>query len=210
MKNKWIASIVAASLILAAAAAGLAGCGAETGANGGNSENGGQAVEMTALETGMAIVKLLRDKDMDALAGYAHPEKGVRFSPYAYIDTAKDRVLSAAQLSEALQDEEKYIWGAYDGSGEPIELAFSDYYDEFIYSADFAEPQIIGNDTVIGAGNSINNIREAYPDAVFVEFHFKGFDQQYEGMDWCSLRIVLEKSTDGWYLVGIVHDQWTI
>jgi UDP-N-acetyl-2-amino-2-deoxyglucuronate dehydrogenase len=31
-----------------------------------------------------------------------------------------------------------------------------------------------------------------------------------EGMDWRSLRLVFEKKNDIWYLVGIIHDQWTI
>jgi (p)ppGpp synthase/HD superfamily hydrolase len=29
-------------------------------------------------------------------------------------------------------------------------------------------------------------------------------------MDWRSLRLVFEKKNDIWYLVGIIHDQWTI
>jgi hypothetical protein len=37
-----------------------------------------------------------------------------------------------------------------------------------------------------------------------------GFDPEYEGMDWRSLRLVFEKKNDIWYLVGIIHDQWTI
>jgi hypothetical protein len=29
-------------------------------------------------------------------------------------------------------------------------------------------------------------------------------------MDWRSLRLVFEEQGGSWYLVGIVHDQWTI
>ncbi len=29
-------------------------------------------------------------------------------------------------------------------------------------------------------------------------------------MDWCSLRLVFEKWGAQYYLVGVVHDQWTI
>jgi hypothetical protein len=29
-------------------------------------------------------------------------------------------------------------------------------------------------------------------------------------MDWQSLRLVFEETAGNWYLVGIVHDQWTI
>jgi hypothetical protein len=43
-----------------------------------------------------------------------------------------------------------------------------------------------------------------------VEYHFSGFDKKFEGMDWASLKLVFENSNNEWYLVGIVHDQWTI
>jgi hypothetical protein len=29
-------------------------------------------------------------------------------------------------------------------------------------------------------------------------------------MDWCSLRLVLVDEGGHWWLVGIVHDEWTI
>ena len=62
----------------------------------------------------------------------------------------------------------------------------------------------------IGQGNSLNNIREFYPGSYFVEYHFSGFDPQYAGMDWQSLRLVFLEEDGVWLLVGIVHDQWTI
>jgi hypothetical protein len=87
---------------------------------------------------------------------------------------------------------------------------FADYYGEFVYDVDFENSHIIGNNTVIKSGNTINNILEAYPAGAFVEFHYKGFEPQYEGMDWKSLRLVFEQNGGVWYLVGITHDQWTI
>jgi hypothetical protein len=69
---------------------------------------------------------------------------------------------------------------------------------------------MIGNNIVIGKGNTLENIHEVYPDGVFVEFHFTGFNEQYDGMDWKSLRLVFEQDGGSWRLVGIVHDQWTI
>ena len=68
----------------------------------------------------------------------------------------------------------------------------------------------VGFDQTVGQGNTINNIIEVYPEAVVVEYHFEGFDPQYAGMDWRSLRLVFEESGGTWYLVGIVHDEWTI
>jgi hypothetical protein len=43
-----------------------------------------------------------------------------------------------------------------------------------------------------------------------VEYHFSGFVEDYGGMDWVSLRLVFIEEEGSWFLVGIVHDQWTI
>jgi hypothetical protein len=158
----------------------------------------------------------IRDHDLPELAGLVHPVKGVTFSPYTYVRPLQgapgtaDLVFSPTQLEDLWSDPTVYLWGAFDGSGEPIQLTFREYYHRFIYDVDFAQPDVIGFDATIGRGNTINNIPSVYPDAVTVEYHFEGFDPQYEGMDWRSLRLVLEEYEGDWYVVGIVHDEWTI
>jgi hypothetical protein len=155
------------------------------------------------------LVGALSDRDMTALAPVVHPTKGVRFSPYAYV-RQQDLVFGAPLLDALLADETRYLWGVYDGSGEPIELAFADYYEESVYDQDFANAEAVAYDEVLGRGNTTNNIREFYPHGVSVEYHFSGFDPQYAGMDWVSLRLVFEEWDGAWYLVGLVHDEWTI
>ncbi len=59
-------------------------------------------------------------------------------------------------------------------------------------------------------GNSIDNSQEYYPGAMVVEYHFPGFDPQYGGLDWASLRLVFQEFEGRWVLVGIIHDEWTI
>jgi hypothetical protein len=158
----------------------------------------------------LAVVRLIAAKDMQGLSGFVHPVKGVRFSPYAFIDPEKDLLFTAEETASLMTSTAKYTWGSYDGSGEPIELSFTDYYDRFIYDQDYASPQIIGNNVEIGTGNTPNNISDVFPDGKFVEFHFTGFDPQFEGMDWRSLRIVFELYEGKWYIVAIVHGEWTI
>ncbi|HEY8347824.1 MAG TPA: hypothetical protein VIL07_11255 [Symbiobacteriaceae bacterium] len=156
-------------------------------------------------------VRALRDKDMDRLAALVHPQKGVRFSPYGHVRAEQDgdRVFTAEQVKTLLQDQTVYLWGYYDGSGEPIEMTFADYYEKFVYDQDFANAPKVAVDHIIGQGNTLINLAEVYPDARFVEYHFPG-TSQYSGMDWKSLRLVFEQVDGKWYLVGIVHDQWTI
>lgn len=156
------------------------------------------------------ILQAIKSKDMKQLAAYADSKTGVRFSPYGTIDTKHDLVFSAERLQKLTEGNETYVWGSYDGSGEPIKLTFDQYYGKFVYDHDFAKAPKVGINTIVGTGNSLNNIAEAYPGSIFVEYHFPGFDKKYEGMDWASLRLVLIEAKDGWKLVGIVHDQWTI
>ena len=161
------------------------------------------------LMSAQIVVGLLDDQNMNALASYIHPTNGVRFSPYTYVNLQDDLVFTDQQIVSLLQDTQLYTWGSFDGTGDPIEFTFGDYYNRFIYDQDFANPHMIGNNMEIGTSSMINNILQAYPNGTFVEFHFTGFDPQYMGMDWRSLRLVFEDVNGTWYLVGVVHDEWT-
>lgn len=156
------------------------------------------------------IMEMIKNNDMNALSTHVHPSKGLRFTPYTYVDIQNNRLFTAAEVAGLNQDNTVYNWGDYDGSGFPIDLTFSDYYNEFIYDADFLNPHMIGNNLAIGSGNMIENTSTAYPNGSFVEYHFTGFDPQYAGIDWGSLTLVFEQDNGDWYLVGIIHGQWTI
>lgn len=159
---------------------------------------------------GNKVLTALKEKDMEALSSLIHPDKGVRFSPYTYVEVEKDIILSAEQIKTSLDSEKLYIWGAYDGIGEPIELTFGEYLEKFVYNQDFINADEVLYDQYSQRGNTINNVFEAYTDAHVLEYHFRGFDPNYEGMDWESLKLVFEQNDGHWYLTGIVHDQWTI
>lgn len=155
-------------------------------------------------------VAALKNKDMKKLSALVHPVKGVRLSPYAFVDMKNDRVLTASQVENALNDSAKYTWGSFDGSGEPIEMTFAEYLDRFIYDKDYAGTDRIGYNQFFGKGNTKNNAFEVYTNAGIVEYHIPGVDPQFGGVDWGSLRLVFEESGGTWYLVGIIHDMWTI
>lgn len=156
------------------------------------------------------VVELIRDQDFATLSTYVDPSLGLRFSPYPYIDLGSDLVMSPAQVSAFGTDTSLYNWGNYDGSGDPIDLTPMDYYSTFVYNADFADPEMMSWNAPIGTGNMINNLTTVYPTADYVEFYFSGFDPAYTGMDWTGLTLVFEQVGPDWYLVGVVHGQWTI
>lgn len=155
-------------------------------------------------------VTALKHQDMAALKGMAHPDRGIRFSPYCYVDTKKDLVFQADQLDRLPADKTVRTWGSYDGSGEPMELTFADFYTKLLYNHDYAKPEKIGYNVFYGKGNTANNIREVYPDSITVEYYFSGFDAKLEGIDWSSLILVFEKKDGTWYVSGIVRNRWTV
>jgi len=161
-------------------------------------------------ERAMSVLTLIKNYDIDKLADAIHPDKGVRFSPYAYVDVEKDLVFTAEEMKKLADDPKQYHWGYYDGIGDPITLSFSDYHKKFIYDVDFVNAEQVGYNKTLGFGNTINNSFEVYKNSIIVEYYFSSIDPRYEGMDWRSLRLVFEKKGDIWYLVGIIHDQWTI
>jgi hypothetical protein len=154
------------------------------------------------------ILTAFKNKDYEKLSSYVHPEKGVRFSPYSYVDTNRDKKFTADQIKGMTTDKTVYEWGSFDGSGDPIKLNFSDYAKRFVYDQDFLTVKQVSLNHPIGKGNTINNAADKYPDATIVEYYFPGTDK-YDGMDWRSLRLVMEKKDGTWYLVGVIHDEWT-
>lgn len=155
-------------------------------------------------------IEAIKMKDMNKLATIAHPTKGIRFSPYSLIIPKEDIVLKTSELKSLFANKKKYVWGSYDGSGEPIELTFKEYFERFIYNKDFISAKEISYNKILGHGNTLNNVFEIYPNSIVVEYHFSGFDSKLGEMDWKSLRLIFEKLEEQWYLVGIAHDEWTI
>ncbi len=153
-------------------------------------------------------VTALKNQDMAALAQLVQPDAGLRFSPYANVNQS-DLAFTPAQLQGLLSDPTVYAWGAYDGSGEPIALAFSDYFTKFVYSGDFASAAQVSFDHPLGSGNTIDNSQEFYPGAVIVEYYLPGTAANGY-MDWQSLRLVFSQQGENWYLAGIIHAQWTV
>lgn len=156
------------------------------------------------------VIGAIKNKDMEKLSSFTHPEKGLRFSPYGNIEVKTSKAFTSEELKKLSESSEVYTWGNFDGTGDPINMNFNDYYKRFVYDKDFANPHVIGNNTTVSYGNSVNNINDVYPNGYFIELHFKGFDPKHTGMDWESLKLVFEEKDGEWYLVAIVHDEWTI
>lgn len=165
------------------------------------------ATDVTA--RGKAVLAALKAKDGAALAKLVHPKKGVRFSPYGFVETDGGVVVQADQLPAALTDPKKLVFGSYDGSGQPIELSLGEYWAEFVWDVDFTAGKLV-LDPKDAHGNTVPNHKEVWPGSQTVELFLDGAEPENDGMDWRALRLVFETHEGALYLVGIVHDQWTI
>lgn len=165
-----------------------------------------KVIEATAEQ----VITAISEKDVATISEFVHPEKGLRFTPYTFVSLESDIVYTKEEVKNFFDDSNEYLWGYYDGSGEDIRLTPSEYYSSFIYTEDFKNAPQVGYNEVLRFGNMQENQFEVYESPIVVEYYFPGFDPDFEGLDWKSLRLVFEEYEDNWKLVGIIHNQWTI
>ena len=155
----------------------------------------------------------IRDGDFYALSQIVHPEFGVVFTPGATINLVTDRRFGAEQiavLGADGADEEIYIWGVHNDSGEPIELTPSGYIEQYVSAGEFLEASVIGVNQVVRSGNALENITDVFPDVVFVDFYLSvNVKESQEEYDWSSLRLGFEEHKGDLRLIVIVHSTWT-
>lgn len=166
--------------------------------------------EITIRDLTHTILEQIKNKNYTSLIQYIKPDSGLRFSPYGYVNTSTDIVIKPNQFQSMINDSTKLVWGVYDGSGDDISLTFKEYFEKFVYNVDFLKPEKLSINHSAAKGNSLNNIMQVYPNAEYTESYFSGFKKKYAGLDWQALRLVFTKEAGKYYLIGIIHDQWTI
>lgn len=166
------------------------------------------SADPAAIETATAALLALRQRDMSAFAALAHPD-GVRFAPYASLG-GHDLVFSPAQVATLYDDNQLHTWGIQSGTGDPILLAFPDYFERYVYGVEYVSADIVGLNERVATTNQLPNITNYYDSPTIIEYHFTGFDDAYSGMDWQSLLLVLLETEDGWRIVAVINDEWTI
>ncbi|TKC03135.1 hypothetical protein [Pedobacter cryotolerans] len=159
--------------------------------------------------TARQVLTFLKQNNYAELIKYFSAD-GVRFVPYGFIDTANSKKLTPEDFLESINKQWTLTWGSYDGTGDPIKLSVPAYLKKFVYNADYLAAEAVGYDQIIKQGNSLNNLKTIYPNHHFIEYHFSGFDQKLDGMDWTTLRLVFEKIDGQYFLVALIHDQWTV
>jgi hypothetical protein len=149
----------------------------------------------------------LRDNQTYTLSQFVHPQRGIRFSPYVFLETKAGRVWSRSEIARAKQNRQSYNWGQRDGLEENIQLTWDGFRREFLVPRDFSRGTLTIQATR-SRGNTINNLKQVYPDAVLAEFYLPG-SRKYGGMDWNGLWLVWRPVKSRWYLAALVSDRWT-
>ena len=153
----------------------------------------------------------IKMKNLDAISNrYIHPSFGTRFWPYGHVNMKTDLKLSPADFHElwSIPKEENYkkTWGYYDGSGEPINMGIEEYFDKFVYDIDYENLASIYTTRYHMNSNSKNNIVEVYGLDGIVEYYYPGVTET----DWKALRLIFRNFEGQYFLIGVMHDQWTI
>lgn len=172
-----------------------------------NPESGNLSKEETLKTLNNEILSTLKSKDYLKFSNYIHPEKGIKFSMYGYVQPKTDKFLTKGEFIKYLPTNIKFTWGEKDGTGDKLILSLKDYLNTWVYVKDFTNSDYSEN-SIKAVGNSINNMKEIYPNSIFTENYIKG-TEEYGEMDWNSLRFVFEELNGTCYIVAVINDQWT-
>lgn len=160
------------------------------------------------IELAFESAQYIKERDFVALSSVVHPVYGVVFTPYSTVNLSSDECFSVSDVAAFGNNTTKYVWGAADGSGSPIEMTVSEYFERYVFDRDYTAAPIVGVDHIVQTGNSLENISDIFPYAHFIDFSFPSSDS--ESADWTTLRLVFEDYNGEWKLAAIIHCEWTV
>lgn len=166
------------------------------------------STEVALKKTNDELIQALKVEYYDIFANYIHPQKGVRFSMYAFGNKNEDKHFTKADFEKYQHSKTIFTWGSRDGSGEIYKSTLDLYLKDWVFKKDFTKSEYSFNQFQSG-GNSLNNLKETYPNTYFTENYIPGSEKN-GGMDWNALRFVFEEFDGKYYVVAVINDEWTI
>lgn len=166
------------------------------------------STEVALKKTNDELLQAIKVGYYDVFANYIHPQKGVRFSMYAFINKNEDKHFTKADFEKYQHAQTIFTWGSRDGSGEIYKATLRKYLSDWVFKKDFTKSEYSFNQ-LLGKGNSLNNLKEMYPNTNFTENYIPG-SEKTGGMDWNALRFVFEEFEGKYYVVAVINDEWTI
>ena len=163
------------------------------------------------LEQAGLVLDAIADRDYTALSKLVPPVRGVTFTPYSTVDPEFDLCFFPDQIADAESDSTVYGWGFTDGRGSRISMTMEEYFDRYVFDADFRDAPEVSIDQVKASGNALENVADVFSGCRFVEYYFPERDSRKGGLDWCALKLVFAPTEKNeWRLVGLIHSEWTI
>ncbi len=156
-------------------------------------------------ESSWQVLTALKNSDWPKLASFVDPVRGLQTSPYINVSDYGPQWNRDDVRHPNFQ--QIFMWGRYDGRGDSIYLKWKDYFAKFVYDREFQNVRPRFN-RIENRGNTINNLRQRYPNGIFVEYYWADSGDTY--YNWSSLWLVWQPIGTKWFLSGLAHDQWTI
>ena len=161
--------------------------------------------ELAKLAT--AVAERIAAGDYEGLSEYVHPVYGLIFAPYSTVNLGSNQCFTPQRVAITGRDSSVYVWGMKYGSDEPIQLTAAQYFSEYVYDRDYARAPVMGFNTVLRAGNALENVAAAFPDGQFVDLYFP--PTSAEANDWRILRMVFEDYEGEMKLSAFIHSEYT-
>ncbi len=147
----------------------------------------------------------LSSLELNTLSEYVLEDSGLTISSYR---GGKYNFKKTFLKNYIKTDKTIYHFGAYDGSGEDIDLTLNDYIQKCVFTADFLNTKPIDIIKAIQSGktfisNEYDNILIEYPNCFIKSFHC-AIDE------WKILDIIFIQYNEKWYIAEIRQRCWTI
>lgn len=155
-------------------------------------------------ERALAVLQSIKDKNLNTLSSFVHPEKGARFSQFiARYDS--DLVLSSKEIVDIFNDKEVYFWGYNIFTDQPINENKSKMFT-WIVEQDYTLAKEITYNNPTDKHGYPEPYNKDYPGSIIVECFYEG---ENKDLDWKTRRIVFEEFQDQWFIVGFNNAFWT-
>lgn len=163
------------------------------------------------VELAHALMGFAADKQYAKIADDIHPTKGIRFSPYPYVDVKEHKHFTADEFRAQVNAhaKKKVLWGTSDPLGEKMNFTVEAYFKSYGYDMDYLEKGKWAYNEGLGHSTTIDNSAEVYPGDNFVDFYYGGDDPDNEPFNWGSIRLVFEMVDGKPYVVAWIHNAWS-
>ncbi len=163
------------------------------------------------VDLALDVAELLKNGEYEDLSCLVHPEYGLVISPSATVNLSANLCFSAKEVAGFGEDNQSYIWGLTVDSMTPINLTADRFLHDYVFDYDYTNSVslVIGVNTVVRTGNSLENVTDIFPGAQFVDLCNPGTEEK-ELTDWSILRLVFEDYEGTFMLSGIIHSEYTM